>query len=108
MTGIGSLLWMVLIGLVFFFMMRKGGGCCGGHDHDSHTSAPHDEKVAGSSIDPVCGMEVDPSSNVPQSEHNGHTVYFCSPRCKEQFDHDPGSFQRKTDREQPARSGCCG
>lgn len=42
--------------------------------------------------DPVCGMDVDPSRAAGKSEYNGETIYFCSPRCKERFDKDPGAF----------------
>jgi len=40
MPGLGSLLWIFVIGALVFFMMRKGGGCCGGghsHNHDHET-----------------------------------------------------------------------
>lgn len=32
MEGIGSILWLVIIG-VFFYLMMKRGGCCGGGGH---------------------------------------------------------------------------
>lgn len=38
--------------------------------------------------DPVCYMEVDPKSATEKSEYKGKTYYFCSPRCKQQFDED--------------------
>ena len=43
--------------------------------------------------DPVCGMTFPPSRAAATSIHDGVTVYFCSPRCKERFDADPGRFR---------------
>ena len=42
--------------------------------------------------DPVCGMNVDAGhdSVVPSSRLQG--VYFCSARCREQFDADPSRY----------------
>lgn len=37
-------------------------------------------------IDPVCGMTVLVDDDTPRSEHDGETVYFCRPGCKETFD----------------------
>jgi hypothetical protein len=34
--------------------------------------------------DPVCGMKVD-KERALTAEHDGHTYYFCSDHCKEQF-----------------------
>ena len=43
------------------------------------------------SIDPVCGMTVDPSGP-HRSEHAGTTHHFCSARCRERFRADPQRF----------------
>jgi len=42
-------------------------------------------------IDPVCGMEVDPSTDL-RTDHDGKTYYFCHPSCLERFSEDPKSF----------------
>lgn len=42
-------------------------------------------------IDPVCGMEVDPKAS-PHAEYDGEMYYFCSERCRLQFMQDPGQF----------------
>ena len=42
-------------------------------------------------IDPVCGMEVDPSTDL-RTDHDGKTYYFCHPSCLERFTEDPKSF----------------
>jgi YHS domain-containing protein len=34
--------------------------------------------------DPVCGMKVD-KERALTAEHDGHTYFFCSEHCKEQF-----------------------
>ncbi len=38
--------------------------------------------------DPVCGMKVDRAKALT-AEHQGHTYYFCSQRCRERFAGDP-------------------
>ncbi|HEV8658395.1 MAG TPA: heavy metal translocating P-type ATPase [Thermoanaerobaculia bacterium] len=52
-------------------------------------------------IDPVCGMAVDPGNAAGESEYQGTTYYFCSPRCKERFDKNPQKFVSPTDHRQP-------
>lgn len=43
--------------------------------------------------DPVCGMMVDPSSAKGGSSHyEGHTYFFCNPKCKTKFEADPLNF----------------
>ncbi|MCW2778006.1 MAG: hypothetical protein JWN17_1731 [Frankiales bacterium] len=43
--------------------------------------------------DPVCGMQVETANPGATSRHDGHTVYFCSDRCRTRFDKDPGKFE---------------
>jgi Cu+-exporting ATPase len=49
-------------------------------------------------LDPVCKMEVNPTSAAAQSEYEGQTFYFCSTDCKRQFDADPQRYLDETDR----------
>lgn len=42
--------------------------------------------------DPVCGMQVDPQQSAYTSDYQGQTYYFCSERCKRQFDQDPALY----------------
>lgn len=42
--------------------------------------------------DPVCGMEIDPTTAAGTSEHNGQTYYFCSIGCKKSFDKEPEKY----------------
>ena len=43
-------------------------------------------------IDVVCGMEVDPTEAVAQSEYAGKLYYFCSADCLERFEDDPETY----------------
>jgi len=63
-----------------------------GTEHATHTSTSH----AAGTIDPVCGMTVDPAKAKGSSDYRSQTYYFCSTRCKERFDADPASFLIKT------------
>ncbi len=45
--------------------------------------------------DPVCGMEVDPSTAQHTSEYQGQTYYFCSPNCKRTFDGNPQQYAQQ-------------
>ena len=42
--------------------------------------------------DPVCGMDVDPSTAQHKSEHQGKTYYFCAPGCRRAFEADPAKY----------------
>ncbi len=44
------------------------------------------------SIDPVCGMTVDPATAEHRHEHQGHVYAFCSTRCLEKFRSDPERY----------------
>ena len=43
-------------------------------------------------LDPVCGMEVDPSAPAATLLHEGTTYLFCSTHCSEKFKAAPDSF----------------
>jgi Cu+-exporting ATPase len=45
-------------------------------------------------IDPVCGMQVDPSKAAAHVEHNGSTYSFCSQGCAAKFHADPEKHLR--------------
>jgi P-type Cu+ transporter len=42
--------------------------------------------------DPVCGMQVNEEQAAGKSEYRGQTYYFCSTRCKQQFDQNPDRY----------------
>jgi Cu+-exporting ATPase len=44
-------------------------------------------------LDPVCDFEIErPETAVAMSEYQGKTYYFCSSKCKREFDQDPERF----------------
>jgi len=43
-------------------------------------------------IDPVCGMEVDPLSAEFTAQYQGKDYYFCSALCKTRFRQNPEAF----------------
>ena len=49
-------------------------------------------KVTATVIDPVCGMEVDPSTASLYMEIGGKTYYFCSAACRSSFASDPTKY----------------
>ncbi|MCL4344721.1 MAG: YHS domain-containing protein [Nitrososphaerota archaeon] len=44
-----------------------------------------------SKIDPVCGMEVDESTQ-HKTLYKGKVYYFCTANCKTEFDRDPEGY----------------
>lgn len=50
--------------------------------HDTENSASHDNQQF---VDPVCGMEVDPSAPAATLLHEGTTYLFCCTHCFEKF-----------------------
>ena len=43
-------------------------------------------------VDPVCHMHVDSSTSLNSSQHEGKTYHFCSERCMQLFQANPGRF----------------
>jgi Cu+-exporting ATPase len=52
--------------------------------------------------DPVCDMEIDPTTAAGTSEYKGQTYYFCAPGCKRSFDRDPEKYLGLSDDAQTA------
>jgi len=50
--------------------------------------------AAGSVIDPVCGMQVDPARARASREHEGKQYFFCCNSCAEKFAVDPEKYLR--------------
>ena len=42
-------------------------------------------KTAKTYLDPICGMTVTPENAAGHYEHQGETIYFCSPGCLQKF-----------------------
>ena len=53
------------------------------HTHEEH----HDE-----SVDPVCGMTVEPASAAAHRTYEGREIYFCNVGCAAKFDEDPARY----------------
>src|SRR5215831_9029464 len=47
------------------------------------------------SIDPVCGMAVDPATAAGKFDYEGETYYFCHPNCLRKFKADPQGYLNK-------------
>ena len=56
------------------------------HSHTRSAVAPAEV------LDPVCGMTISPDDAVGHVDHKGHTYYFCSQACLDQFAADPEQF----------------
>jgi YHS domain-containing protein len=48
--------------------------------------------MTGTTIDPVCGMHVEPEQAAAESEYQGQIYYFCCADCKRLFDDDPTNY----------------
>jgi len=53
---------------------------------------PHTPSRAGSDIDPVCGMTVDPTTAAGHYDYQGKTYHFCAVSCLATFKADPERF----------------
>jgi Cu+-exporting ATPase len=60
-----------------------------GHDHHDHS---HGAPADGGTLDPVCGMTVDPHTAKHVASYHGHPYYFCSAGCKAKFTADPQKY----------------
>jgi Cu+-exporting ATPase len=53
----------------------------------------HDDVAQGNVVkDPVCGMDVDPTTAAHRSEFDSHEYFFCSEHCRAKFEADPASY----------------
>ena len=93
-SSLFSLLWWVVIGLMFFWMMSRGG-CGMGHAHGgtSHRAGRDAGHTASSKpVDPVCGMELDPAKAADTRVVGSEIYFFCSQNCLDAFDKMPGTY----------------
>ena len=56
------------------------------------TTMDHSAKSATTVKDPVCGMNVEPSTAKHKLDHAGKTYYFCCARCLEKFRARPNDY----------------
>jgi P-type Cu+ transporter len=74
-------------------------GCCGGAghaDHDHHSHDGHAQGAPAGTIDPVCGMTVDPATTPHRFALAGETHHFCSAGCRNKFAADPQRYLLKS------------
>jgi P-type Cu+ transporter len=55
-------------------------------------------------IDPICGMDVDPSDAAGKRVYNGQTYFFCSHHCMAKFNEDPEKSLKAPAREHAAHT----
>ena len=51
-----------------------------------------DEEHHDESVDPVCGMTVEPVSAAAHRTYEGREIYFCNVGCATKFDEDPARY----------------
>jgi Cu+-exporting ATPase len=66
---------------------------------ESHSGPLLQPEAVEGSIDPVCGMKVNPERAAGRSEYMGKTYYFCNLNCKREFDADPEKYIGKVPEE---------
>lgn len=62
---------------------------------DQYLAAPPkgaESPTQAATIDPVCGMTVEPDTAAGHADHNGVTYYFCSTHCQHKFSADPDRY----------------
>lgn len=96
-----SIIWFLIIGVLFYFMMKHG---CGAHmgGHGGHgTHGGHEERgnAAGGTLgasqkvkDPVCGMEIDRDQANSMIRKGDRQLYFCSEQCADKFSREPEKY----------------
>lgn len=62
--------------------------------HDQRSKAPM-------TVDPVCGMSVDPEKTAHHATHQAHDYHFCSAGCRTKFMADPAHYLSDAPRPEP-------
>ena len=57
--------------------------------------------ASSSTVDPVCGMAVDPTTSTISHEHAGTTYYFCCDGCRTKFQADPERYLTRASEDTP-------
>jgi xanthine dehydrogenase accessory factor len=70
----------------------------GGLARRQPTAASEPDEPAAEAVDPVCGMTVATGSSGRPLIHDGQAYYFCSARCRREFERDPAAHARKESR----------
>jgi class 3 adenylate cyclase/YHS domain-containing protein len=56
-----------------------------------YEARPSGDRAVGGTVDPVCGMTVDPAAALP-GRHDGRDYFFCSRTCADRFAADPARY----------------
>ena len=70
----------------------------GGLARRQPTAASEPDEPAAEAVDPVCGMTVATGPSGRPLIHDGQAYYFCSARCRREFERDPAAYARKESR----------
>jgi YHS domain-containing protein len=107
-----DLLYLVLWGAAIFLMMRFGCGAhMMGHGHGKKRGSQNPEPPPAEplrwvppdiDVDPVCGQSLATAEAKP-SLHDGTVYYFCSQKCRELFEAEPGRYASGATDAAPAR-----
>jgi YHS domain-containing protein len=52
-------------------------------------------------VDPVCGMELNPENAPERSEFEGRHYLFCSETCRNEFDQNPAGYANRAGAKAP-------
>ncbi|MBT0669353.1 heavy metal translocating P-type ATPase [Novosphingobium profundi] len=72
---------------------------------DHHCQHGHEHAPASTTVDPVCGMQVDPDAAKHHAAHGGQDFHFCSARCRARFVEDPERWLSGSGEEQVVPEG---
>ncbi len=92
-----SILWFLIMGILFFFMMRFGcgahmGGMGHGGGHEGHMGHEEEPPTSQKVKDPVCGMEIDKGQAYAMIRREGREIYLCSENCQNKFNSVPKKY----------------
>ena len=68
--------------------------------------APATMRIPATTVDPVCGMKVDPGRSEHRHEHAGTVYHFCCGGCRGKFAADPERYLAGKARRGAGRSRC--
>ena len=67
--------------------MRRKSAAGGGDGRGALAVNSGEKKVSGKPYDPICGVRVESGEGVPSSEYKKRRYFFCSEKCKVEFEH---------------------
>jgi Cu+-exporting ATPase len=62
------------------------------HHHGPHCDHGPVASQHSKTVDPVCGMTVDPETTSHKASHDGRPYFFCSAGCRTKFEADPQKY----------------